>query len=136
MSMPSFPVETIAKLFNLTPRRIQQLAKEKIIPKADRGKYDLVGSVQGYIRYLQDTTEGKKETADVKHERGRLLKAQADKTELEVETMKASLIPVEEVEMEWSALVTIFRSRLLAIPSRGAVLALSSKEVHVIENIL
>ena len=45
MSTPTYPVSTIAKLFNLTERRVQQLASEGVIPKPERGKYDLVASV-------------------------------------------------------------------------------------------
>lgn len=43
----------ISKLLDITPRRLQQLAKEGFIPKAARGKYPLIGAVQGYIRYLK-----------------------------------------------------------------------------------
>ena len=34
----SFNIQAIAKLLKLSERRIQQLAKEGIIPKAERGK--------------------------------------------------------------------------------------------------
>ena len=43
----SFNIEAISKLLKLSERRIQQLAKDNIIPKAERGKYDLVSSVHG-----------------------------------------------------------------------------------------
>ena len=44
----------IAKLFGVTDRRIQQLAKEGIIPAAQKRPYmfDLLPTVQSYIRYL------------------------------------------------------------------------------------
>ncbi len=50
----TYPVETIAELLNLTPRRVYQLTKEGIIPKASRGRYELVPAVRGYIKYLRD----------------------------------------------------------------------------------
>lgn len=59
MTTPSYPVATIAKLFNLTERRVQQLAKEGVIPKPEKGKYDLIGCVRGYIAYLQERAFGK-----------------------------------------------------------------------------
>lgn len=42
-----------ANLFNITVRRIQQLAKDGIIPKSGRGRYPLIGAVKGYVGYLQ-----------------------------------------------------------------------------------
>ena len=45
----------IAKLFGVTDRRIQQLAKDGIIPAAQKRPYmfDLLPTVQSYIRYLR-----------------------------------------------------------------------------------
>ncbi len=54
MSSPSQPIGVIAKLLDLSERRVQQLSREGVIPKATRGQYDLIGSVRGYVRYLRD----------------------------------------------------------------------------------
>lgn len=37
------PAAVISKLLDITPRRLQQLAQDGIVPKADRGRYPLVG---------------------------------------------------------------------------------------------
>ncbi len=74
----TYPVETIAKLLDLTPRRVYQLTNEGIIPKASRGRYELVSAANGYIKYLRDRAIN----ADVKDgdadHRKRLTKARAD----------------------------------------------------------
>ena len=47
--------KTIAALFELTPRRIQQLTKEGIITATKEGnanRYDLLPTIQKHIRYL------------------------------------------------------------------------------------
>ena len=62
MASPLYPVKTIASILNLTERRVQQLAHEGIIPKAERGKYDLIGCVRAYIKYLQERAIGIEET--------------------------------------------------------------------------
>jgi len=81
--MPLYPASTLAKLFNLSERRIRQLAQAQIIPKKQNGKYDLVGSVQGYLRYLQDQAAGHGMTTEAIHAaRLRRIKAQADEKEL------------------------------------------------------
>ena len=50
--------EVIANLLNVSERRIEQLAKKKIIPKAGRGVFDLGPTVQAYVRYLQGLCSG------------------------------------------------------------------------------
>jgi len=46
-------VETIANILKLTPRRVQQLSSQGVIPKAKRGRYKIITSVWGYIDYLK-----------------------------------------------------------------------------------
>ena len=53
-----YPKETIATLLNISERRIEQLVKQKIIPKAGRGVFDLGPTVQAYVRYLQGLSSG------------------------------------------------------------------------------
>lgn len=53
MDVGVYGADVIAKLLEITPRRLQQLAKDGYIPKASRGKYSLVGAVQGYVRFLR-----------------------------------------------------------------------------------
>jgi phage terminase Nu1 subunit (DNA packaging protein) len=137
MSEATYKVGVIARLFGVSERRVQQLAKDGIIPKAEKGKYELIGSVRGYIAFLQERAFGKDVmTIDAHQERARLLKAQADKTELEVKVMNRNLIYVEEVKSDWSAMAVAFRSRLLGLPTRGAQIATGLKEFHEIEQAL
>ena len=58
---PLYPASTLAKLFHLTERRVQQLARDGIIAKGIKGKYDLVSSVQGYVKYLQERALGRQQ---------------------------------------------------------------------------
>ena len=137
MSEPSYKVGVIARLFGVSERRVQQLAKDGIIPKADKGKYELVGCVRGYIGFLQERAFGKElVTIDAHQERARLLKAQADKTEIEVKVMNRSLIPVEEVRAYWSGMAVACRARLMGFPTRAAHIAIGLKEFHQVENAL
>ena len=45
-------VNDLARFMNLTPRRVQQLAKEGIIAKARPGGYDLVRCLAMYVAHL------------------------------------------------------------------------------------
>lgn len=56
-----YPKETIAELLDLTERRVEQLAKARIIPKAGRGLFDLRATVNAYVRYLHGLRIGGRE---------------------------------------------------------------------------
>ena len=116
MASTSVSVATLAKLFNITERRVQQLARDGIIPKAKRGEYDLVACVRGYVTYLQQAANGR--TGDAAVDRNRLLKAQADRAELECRMLMREVIPVLEIEESWARILKSFQSRLLALPMR------------------
>ena len=137
MSEPLYKVGVIAKLFGLSERRVQQMAKDGIIPKAEKGKYELVGCVRGYIKFLQERAFGKDIiTIDAHQERARLLKAQADKTELEVKALNGELLPKVEVEIEWASMVTAFKAKLMSLPTRAAHSVIGKKDFHDVEEAL
>ena len=137
MAEALYPLATVAKILNLSERRVQQLVKEDVLPKPIKGRYDLIACVRAYIKYLQERAFGKSAAPQDTHlERARLLKAQADKTELEVETLRGTLIPVEMAESEWLAMVTNCRARLLSIPTKSAFQIASLSDAHEIEKFL
>jgi phage terminase Nu1 subunit (DNA packaging protein) len=137
MANATIPVASLARLFNLTERRIQQMARDGIIPKPEKGKYDLIGCTRAYIKYLQERATGRDiEPQDAYLERARLLKAQADKTELEVKSLNGQVVPSEQVELLWSGLVASFRLRMLAMPVRCALRVMNLKTYPEIETCL
>lgn len=132
------PLSVVCGLLNITPRRVQQLAAEGKIPKAARGKYDLVGAVKGYIGFLQtQSLAGDDVGADAfgKH-RARLTAARADITELERDKLAGRQVPVEEVERAWQTVVATMRSRLLTIPSKVAARILAAKNANEAQEII
>ena len=70
-----YPKETIARLFNLSERRIEQLVQKKVIPKAGRGLFDLASTVQAYILYLQGLCSGAIKSGEASELDIRLLEA-------------------------------------------------------------
>jgi phage terminase Nu1 subunit (DNA packaging protein) len=124
-------IGTIARLFNLTERRVQQLAQDGIIPKGKRGEYDLVACVRGYIAYLQQNANGR--TSDVAADRNRLVKAQADRAELECRMLLREVIPVLEVEESWARILKSFQSRILSLPMRLVQIAKANADQFAAE---
>jgi phage terminase Nu1 subunit (DNA packaging protein) len=117
------PIGVIARLLDLSERRVQQLSREGVIPKAERGQYDLVGAVRGYVAYLRDLAVTAQAGApDFGAERARLIKAKADIAEMEAEGRRGELLPAEAVEAAWTAVLARLRARILVLPDRLAPL--------------
>lgn len=123
MASNAQPIAVIAKLLDLTERRVQQLSREGVIPKAERGQYDLVGAVRGYVAYLREQAKDAQAGApDHAAERARLLRAKADLAEMEARGRQGALIPAEAMEAAWTAILARLRTRLLGLPDRLAPL--------------
>jgi phage terminase Nu1 subunit (DNA packaging protein) len=121
MSTASQSIGVIAKLLDLSERRVQQLSRKGVIPKANRGQYDLIGSVRGYVRYLRDQAlKAQAGAPDYAAERARFIRARADLAEMEAEEKRRSLIAADEIEAAWIAVLALLRTRLLALPDRLA----------------
>ena len=121
---PTYPAKTIAKLLMMTERRVQQLAKDGVIPKADRGRYELAPAVQGYIRFLQDRMAGNAsqvDSIDYHVEKARKVKFEADIAEVEAAKRRNEAIDAVEVKAVWGAIVGEIRANMLgATPARIA----------------
>ena len=121
MSSATQPIGVIAKLLDLSERRVQQLSREGVIPKAERGQYDLIGSVRGYVRYLRDqAVKAQAGAPDYMAERARFIRARADLAEMEAQQKRRSLIAADQIEAAWIAVLALLRTRLLALPDRLA----------------
>ena len=132
----SFNIDAIAKLLKLTPRRVQQLAKDGIVPKAERGKYDLVSSVHGYIDFLKAKAGGDFTAEEVLKNKNKLLKAKAEIAEIERKKATGELIPKEEVKRTWLELVHKIKQKLLSIPNKVAPVIVTVKNINEIKLIL
>ena len=117
---PTYPVGTIAKLLMLSERRVQQLTAEGVIPKAERGRYELAPAVQGYIKFLQERTLGPGHSGpiDFHAEKARLTKFQADTAEIELAKARAEVVSVRAVEKNLSNVFAQIRANLRNIPDR------------------
>ncbi len=116
--LTTYPVATIAKLLDLTPRRIRQLVDEGVIPREERGRYALVPAVRGYVQYLRERAVN----ADVGQDelgqyRVRKLKAEAELAEMKSAETRGELVRAEDYTSMMVASFSRVRTRLLAVPS-------------------
>lgn len=131
------PLDTICKLLDLTPQRVNQLAKEGVIPKVERGRYELVPVVRAYIQYLRmgnlkrDLPED-----DYTTHRMRLTRAKADIMEMEKAQMEEKLIPAEDIETAWLEATTNMRAKMLSLPTKTAAEVFAAESISEVKNIL
>lgn len=121
----------IAKLFGVTDRRVQQLAKEGVIPAAQTRpyKFDLLPTVQAYIKYLSDKANGREEkSTDTVQAEADKLRAEADLkqskakiAEMQLKELEGKMHQSEDVEAMTNDLVYTIRSMVKALPGRLAM---------------
>ena len=131
----------LAEYLGLSGRRIRQLYKEGVVIKSHRGRYDLKGSVQGYLKFIRDRETSKdekleqlkisKEAETLMHERLR-----KRKTELVVQQMERKLHKAEDVEYFWNTMALAVKSRLTAIPVKTAPVLVGLENRKEIQSIL
>lgn len=131
------PVAFIAKLLLLTPRHVQRLASDGVIPRPERGQYELVPAIQGYIRYLRDLAAGGDALSDetARASRARLLKAQAEAQEMENARVRGDLVPRESLEQAIGAVFGVVRNRILAIDKKLPMRVMGCNSLREIEAI-
>lgn len=123
--------DIIAKLFGVTDRRVQQLAKEGVIPAAQTRpyKFDLLPTVQAYIKHLSEKANGKEQkNADTVQAEADKLRAEADLkqskakiAELQLKELEGKMHQSEDVEAMTNDLVYTIRSMIMALPGRLAM---------------
>lgn len=123
------PTQVIAKIFGVSTRRIEQLKTEGIIKGEGRPtKYDLLPTIQAYIKYLSDKANGREkkqtdselETSKLEAE-SRYKTAKAEMAELELKELQGELHRASDVEAITTDHVMFLRSMLMALPGALAV---------------
>lgn len=113
----TYDLKRVAELLSLTQRRVQQLIKDRILPRPNKREYDMAGCVYGYIKFLRDRAGGNGDLS-LNEERARLAKAQANLQEIKIAELKRELIPASKIAESWGRIVTAAKLQFLALPDR------------------
>ena len=126
-----YDAKVISQLFNVSVRRVQQLTQDGVIEtvKTKSGRrYDLIPTIQRYIKHLQDKVTAREKTEkDAQNDsekleaEKRLKTAKAEIAELELEELKGEMHRAEDVEAVMTDHILLLRSMILAMPGRLAV---------------
>ena len=123
-----YRVEIIAQLFGVTVRRIQQLTQEGVLPTTetvDGRRYDLVPTIQQYVKYLSDKAYGKNRSEKEMELWEQKMKAeialkesQSELHRLKTDIAAGRYISVEEATMDYSRFFVAFKKFALSLPGR------------------
>jgi len=119
----------MAHWLSLGDRRVRDLTTMKVLTMTPKG-YDLSKAVPAYITFLRA------KTGSVSDERARLLKSQADMSELKVQHRQGELVTRESVEAATFTAIRAARDRLFNIPDRVAGLLAAETDQHKIHAML
>jgi len=122
----------IALILDLSERRVQQLAKAGHIPKIDgkRGRYPLVGSIQGYIKYLRSLSLELDADSDIANAKLRVEKARAELLELDAAQKASELVHKDHVSQVWGSITGLIKAKLLSLPSKVAGDVFASRNIN------
>ena len=113
---PTAGMMTVAQamsLLMLSDEWLRQLAKKGYVPKAEKGLLPLVGTVQGYIRWLKDDERAKSKTAAA----SAVQQARAREIELRIARESGKLVELEDAEAAFAEILGAFRSELVGVPA-------------------
>jgi len=130
--------EDLARVMDVQPKSIAGLVA-KGMPHEARGQYDVGRCLAWYVRYLHAqmhrsgiTEEERNSGVNLRVERHRLLKAQADLSELDLLERSGKIIPISVYEKLLIGWAITIRQRVLALPSRlsGMLVGLDRRGVQ------
>lgn len=131
--------KTLSKMFNMTERNVRNLVAEDIIGRVGHGRYDLIDSVSRYITFIKMASDGLDSAAveeSLEYEKWLHEKAKREKAEIELAHIKKEMHRSEEVEQVLNHMVMAFRSKILSLPSKVALLLTTIDDANQIEVIL
>jgi phage terminase Nu1 subunit (DNA packaging protein) len=125
----------LADFWQVSSRQVRKLLSDAVIKKVDGKRFSKAAATRGYLRHLVASARVRGgNDPELRAEKLRLAKEQADHLELKNAEKRRQLVPAKQVESEWSDILRTVRSGLLAVPGRvGARLALSQTHLSEID---
>ena len=128
---------TLSGYLDLTPQRLNQLAKEGWLVKADHNRWDTLKSIRGYIRFLKQRVDkyaaGGISLDDAKLRRW---KADAETMELKLKLAKGQVVDISFATELLVNILESVQSQLQSMPTRLAPLLLGQSEYRIVEKVI
>lgn len=111
--------ERLAAVLKVTPRTIQLWARDRGLPRANRGRYPLVECIHWRLTDLEKQIDGADQGEN--DERKRLIRAQAQRHELAAQQMRGELVDSESMRGVLNNVFSIVASQLEGLAPRLTV---------------
>ncbi|MBK2259007.1 hypothetical protein [Francisella philomiragia] len=130
----------LSEYLEISQRRVQQLANEKILIKDTRNSFALKENVKRYIRYISPTFKNDDQEQALKHEelnviykkeKIRLTKYQADEQEVKAQLAQKRVVVVDDVISALADLFSLMRTKLFNIPERAEMEILGETDADI-----
>ena len=120
--MKLYDVKTVARILDVSERRVRQLKAENVIQEYNgaAGLYELIPTVHNYINYLRKRNPESEENIDYNTERAKLIKAKRLNEEYDLRLKEGDLHTSADIETVLTGMLINFKSRLSAIPAKLA----------------
>lgn len=121
--------KVIAQLFGVSARRIQQLTQDGVLEtvhiSGQRNKYDLIPTIQAYIKYLSDKAygrEAKLSETELKEKKLQaeiaLKESQTELHQLRTAIANGKYISIEEAQADYTKFFAVLKRFCSGLPSR------------------
>jgi phage terminase Nu1 subunit (DNA packaging protein) len=111
---------TVGQICGVSRQRINNLVADGVLPRADRGRFDLPSTVQAFFKNKYEKSQGNVDAKSLTSERSRLARLKADRAEREDRMESGELVPAGEIESAWLSIVNTARTRVLLVPRKIA----------------
>jgi phage terminase Nu1 subunit (DNA packaging protein) len=127
----------LGRVLGISRASIANLATDGVLPRADRGRFSLSACVQAYFRHKAVTSaNADSATKSLVIERSRLARSKADAAEREAQVESGELIPANDVQTAWLAVVGTVRTRVLVVPKKIAPRVILFKSASEAEQLM
>lgn len=121
--------KVIAQLFGVSVRRIQQLTQDGVLEtvhiSGQRNKYDLIPTIQAYIKYLSDKAYGREAKLSETELREKKLQveialkeSQTELHQLRTAIANGKYISIEEAQADYTKFFAVLKRFCSGLPSR------------------
>jgi phage terminase Nu1 subunit (DNA packaging protein) len=126
----------LADWLGVSERAVADYAHKGIITRSGRAVFPLRESIRAVCHHFRDAASARGGgTANLTAQRERIAHEQADKLAMQNAAARREMLPAKQVAEEWSSILRLVRSRMLASPSRiqQQLAHLSAHDLDVID---
>ena len=129
----AYTQQVMCEIMGITPRRIQQLAKQGILRRDSKGKFPFAPTISDYLDFLRGHAANANQAIDFNVEKARKTKAEADIAEIAAAKAKGEVVDLRDVERNLEFVFAEVKSNIRNVPQRVAPRIIGETEEYRIK---